>query len=260
MTSNPLRDLKLDRPLVCFDLESTGLSIISDRIIQLGYIKYTAGEKQPVTANLLFNPEMPIPASATAVHGLTDQDVLQAPRFKDQAQELLDIFSDCYYSGFNVAGFDLLLLKQEFLRAGLNFSYRSADVIDTKTIYHHFEPRTLSSAYQYYCQKEHKEAHDALADAQAAADILAAQVKRYGATEIQAIQQGNGYESFDSEGKFYWKDEQLYFSFSKHKHRALAEVVEQEPTFLEWMLGADFSPEVKQIVKDALQGKFPTKK
>lgn len=258
MNLNPLEALDLERPLVCFDLESTGLSINGDRIIQLAYIKYEPDIKQPKTAEFLFNPEMPIPSAATAVHGLTDQSVLQAPRFKDKAPELFEIFNNCYYSGFNVAGFDLLLLKQEFLRAGIAFSYRSSDVIDTKTIYHYFEPRTLASAYQYYCQKDHSEAHDALADTQAAAEILASQVKRYGADKIKEIQTKSGYDFFDSEGKFYWKDEQLYFAFSKHKHRSLAEIVTQEPAFLDWMLTADFSDEIKKIVKEALQGKFPT--
>lgn len=259
MSSNPLRDLNLERPLIFFDIESTGLSIVNDRIIQLAYIKYFPGKAKPEEATFLFNPEIPIPPAASAIHGLTDGMVLKAPSFKSKAETLLSIFSDCYYSGFNIAGFDMLLLKQEFLRAGLPFSYRSTDIIDTKTIYHYFEPRTLSSAYKYYCKKDHAEAHDALADTQVAADVLKAQIKRYGADEIKSIQNRVTHDFFDSEGKFYWKDEQLCFSFSKHKHRTLAEVVEKEPAFLEWMMTADFSDEVKQIIKDALQGKYPAR-
>lgn len=259
MPSNSLKDLQLDRPLIFFDIESTGLSIVNDRIIQLAYIKYFPGKVKPEEATFLLNPEMPIPPAASAVHGLTDNMVIGAPLFRSKAETLLSIFSDCYYSGFNIAGFDMLLLKQEFMRAGVSFSYRSTDIIDSKTIYHHFEPRTLSSAYKYYCKKEHAEAHDALADTQVAVEVLKAQIKQYGAEEIKSIQNRATYDFFDSEGKFYWKDEQLCFSFSKHKHRPLVEMVEKERAFLEWMITADFSDEVKQIIKDALKGKYPTR-
>ncbi len=153
MPSYLLDELQLERPLIFFDLETTGLSLVTDRIIQLAYIKYEPGKARAKKVNVVFNPEMPIPPSSTEVHGFKDSDVRSAPIFKNKADELLTIFENCYYSGFNVAGFDLLLLKQEFSRAGLTFSYRYSDILDTKTIYHHFEPRTLSSAYRYYCKK-----------------------------------------------------------------------------------------------------------
>ncbi len=259
MPTHLLDELQLDRPLIFFDLETTGLSLITDRIIQLAYIKYEPGKARPKKVNLVFNPEMPIPPSSTAVHGFTDSDVRSAPLFKTKAEELLTVFNNCYYSGFNIAGFDLLLLKQEFFRCNLTFSYRHSDILDTKTIYHYFEPRTLASAYKYYCHKNHVDAHDALADTQVTVDILKAQTKQYGVEKIKTLQNQSAYDFFDSEGKFYWKDEQLHFSFSKHRHRSLVEIAEQDPTFLEWILDKDFSEEIKMIIKDALKGKFPAR-
>jgi DNA polymerase-3 subunit epsilon len=259
MPSTVISKLGLERPIIFFDTETTGLNIQNDRIIQLAYMKYLPDSDKCSQEILYFNPEMPIPPFATAVHGITDDQVQDAPLFKDKAKELLEIFSNCFYSGFNIAGFDLLLLRQEFSRAGENFSYQNADIIDSKTIFHNFEQRNLASAYSFYCNKEHAEAHDAMADTRVSAEVLAAQIDRYGAEEIKQVQINSTQDNFDIDGRFYWKDGQLYFSFSKHRHRSLAEVAEKEPTFLDWMLAQDFSDEVKGAVKGALKGKFPTR-
>lgn len=259
MPANIIEKLGLDRPLLFFDTETTGLNIMNDRIIQLAYIKYSLGKKEPEREIILFNPEMPIPASASAIHGIFDVDVAEAPIFKDEAKRLLELFLGCYFSGFNIAGYDLLLLRQEFLRAGETFSYHGSDIIDSKTIFHNFEQRNLSAAYQFYCGKDHNEAHDAMADTLAAAEVLAAQIERYGAEEVKGVQGKSNQDYFDADGRFYWKDEQVCFSFSKHKHRTLAEVVEKEPTFLDWMLAHDFSDEVKTLIKNALKGKYPAR-
>ena len=259
MPSNVIEKLGLDRPLVFFDTETTGLNIMNDRIIQLAYIKYSSGSQKPESATLLFNPEMPIPPSATFVHGITDDQVAGAPLFKEKAHELSEIFSNCYLSGFNIAGFDLLILRQEFARLGEPFLYQNSDIIDSKTIFHTFEQRNLTAAYKFYCDKDHGEAHDAMADTVAAAEVLAAQIERYGAEEVKQVQNKSTQDYFDKDGRFYWKDEQVCFSFSKHKHRTLAEVVEKEPTFLDWMLAQDFSQEVKTLIKNALKGKYPAR-
>lgn len=259
MSSTIITKLGLDRPLVFFDTETTGLNILHDRIIQLGYIKYIPGVKEAEKVTLFFNPEMPIPVSSTAVHGITDAQVENAPLFKDEAKKLLEIFSNCYFSGFNISSYDLPLLRQEFLRAGEAFSFQSSDIIDSKTIFHAFEQRNLSAAYQFYCGKELTEAHDAMVDSLASAEVLMAQIDRYGAKEIMEVQAKYSQDFFDADGKFYWKDGQVCFAFSKHKHRSLAEVMEKEPTFLDWMLAQDFSEEVRTLIKNALKGKFPTR-
>ncbi len=251
--------LGLDRPLLFFDTETTGLSIRNDRIIQIGYAKYFPGGAEVLEASMLFNPQQPIPAGATAIHGISDADVREAPLFSEKAQELFDLFKDCYLSGFNISGFDLPLIKEEFARAGLAFSYKSEDIIDAKVIYHCLEPRTLSSAYKYYCGKAHDEAHDALGDVKASAEVLYAQLEMYGLEKLKKAQSEGSVDRVDSEGKFYWRDGRAHFSFSKFRHQPLEKVWESEPGFLEWMLTADFSDEVKGIIKDMLAGKAPKK-
>ncbi len=258
MPSNLATALKLERPLVVFDTETTGLSMTTDRIIQLAYIKHFP-DGSVTEAKFLFNPQMPIPPSSTAIHGLTDEMVAEAPTFQDKAGELKEIFNGCIFSGFNVSGFDLPLLRQEFIRAGYTFSYKGEDILDTKTIYHFFEPRTLTSAYAYYCNKDHSDSHDAMADTVAAAEVMAAQIKRYGADEVKRVQSNAMQEYVDGDQKFYWKDEEIYFSFSKFKHQPLRKVIETDRGFVEWILTADFSDEIKKLMKDALAGKFPTR-
>ncbi len=259
MKKNIVIRLGLDRPLVCFDTETTGLSITADRIVELAYIKHFPDGREPVKETLRFNPGMPIPKAASDVHGITDEDVADCPKFYEKAADLFEVFKDCAYSGFNVINYDLPLLRQEFVRAGFGFDYRAIDVIDSKIVYHAMEPRTLSSAYKYYCNAELHDAHGALADATAAAEVLSAQVERYGAEKIAQIHAESAVDYVDVDGKFYWKDGQACFSFSKFKHQPLAKVYENEPTFLQWMLNADFSDETKEIVRNALKGKFPTR-
>lgn len=256
MSSNLVSLLNLDRPLVVFDTETTGLSVLSDRIIELAYIKYFPDGREE-RADILLNPEQPIPPASTTIHGISDADVADAPTFKDKADELLGVFKDAMFSGFNVSGFDLPMLRQEFKRAGCNFSYRAEDILDTKTIYHFFEPRTLASAYKYYCNEEHADSHNALSDTVAAAEVMAAQIQRYGADKIKEVQANLTPEYVDGEQKFYWQGEEVCFAFSKFKHQPLRKVVESDRGFVEWITTADFSDEVKKIVRDALKGKFP---
>lgn len=260
MPAHPLKELNLDRPLVFFDLETTGLSMLDDRIVQLAYIKYLPGSSKPEKATFVFNPEIPISPSASAVHGFKDSDVRSAPLFRTHAKELFDVFNDCFFGGFNIIGFDLPLLRQEFLRAGEQFNYKGEDIIDAKVVYHFFESRTLTDAYRYYCDKEYMEAHDALADTSAAAEILFEQIKRYGVEGVQKARQDKMIDYVDRDCRFYWRDGEIVFAFSKHRNRPLAQVAAQEPGFLEWMLSQDFSDEVKEIITEALAGKLRSKK
>lgn len=254
--------ISLDKPLVVFDLETTGLSVNLDRIVEIAYLKIRP-DGEIIKGDLLLNPEMKIPAEAFAIHGISDEKVKGQPTFKDKAEELFNIFNDCSYSGFNVFNFDLPMLKREFLRVGLDFDYSSAKIIDAKVIYHKMEPRDLAAAYKFYCKKEHVEAHNALADVEATAEILTKQLEKYEETRdwdfIYKIHHAADDRFVDTDRKFYWRSGEAYFSFSKHKDRPLEEVARTDRGFLEWILASDFSEETKDIVRKALNGELPKK-
>lgn len=249
---------KLDKPLVIFDLETTGLALAYDRIIELAFVKIMPNGRV-MEKDMFFNPEIEIPSEVTAIHGIKQEDVAEKPLFRDQVQEIWDIFNDCYYGGFNVVNFDLPMLRREFLRAGYDFNFTRKQIIDSKIIYHAMEPRDLSAAYKYYCQKEMVNAHSALADVHASADILDQQLKKYDYQLIRQIGEAPDDRYVDEEKRFYWRSGEAYLNFSKHKDRSLAEVAHSDPGFLQWILGADFSLETKNIVERALQGDFPRK-
>lgn len=255
--------LSPEKPIIIFDLETTGLIMTMDRIVEIAYIKIFPNGKV-VKEDIFLNPEMKISEESIAVHGISDEQVADKPTFKDKAQEFWEIFSNCYYSGFNVISFDLPLLKREFVRVGMDFQYTSNDIIDAKTIFHSMEQRTLSAAYKFYCGKEHVDAHNALADVEVSAEVLVSQIEKYkGILDwdfINKIHSGSDTDRYvDVDRKFYWRDGEAYFSFSKFKDSPLKKVAETEVGFLNWMLGADFSEETKSIVKKALEGEFPKK-
>ncbi|MDA3840544.1 MAG: 3'-5' exonuclease [Patescibacteria group bacterium] len=256
--------LKLDKPIIIFDLETTGLIMTMDRIIEIAYIKIFPNGKV-VKEDIYLNPEMKISEESMAVHGITDEQVADKPTFKDKAQEFWDIFANSYYGGFNVIGFDLPLLKREFVRVGMDFEYTNDDIVDSKTIFHEMEKRTLSAAYNFYCGKEHVDAHNALADVEVSAEVLIGQIEQYKDILdwefINKIHNNSNSDRFvDNDRKFYWRDGEAYFSFSKFKDTPLKKVAETETGFLNWIIGADFSEETKDIVKKALSGEFPKKK
>lgn len=261
-TKNITQLISLDKSLVIFDLETTGLSVNLDRIIEIAYLKIWL-DGSVLKGDLLLNPEISIPAEASAIHGISDEQVKDQPTFKDKAGELWEIFNGGAYSGFNVMAFDLPLLKREFLRVGLDFDYANAKIIDAKVIYHFMEPRTLAAAYKFYCKKEHTEAHNALADVEATAKILASQLKKYSQIRdwnfIHRIHHGSDGRFVDNDRKFYWRSGEAYFSFSKYKDRPLYEIAAEDPGFLNWILSADFSEETKEIIRKALEGEMPKK-
>jgi DNA polymerase-3 subunit epsilon len=254
--------LELKKPLIIFDLETTGLIMSTDRIIEIAYLKIFP-DGRVIRDDLFLNPEMNITAEASAVHGLKNEDVAMMPKFKEKAAELWEVFRDCYYSGFNVVGFDLPLLKREFLRFGYDFVYVKKDIIDAKQIYHFMEPRTLSAAYKFYCGKEHIDAHSAIADVEVTAEILEKQLETYREVAdwefINKIHTANDDKYVDNERKFYWREGEAYFTFSKFRDQSLESVARTEPGFLNWILTADFSEEVKSIVRKAMLGEFPKK-
>jgi len=252
--------IKLKKPLVIFDLETTGLALNMDKIIEIAFSKIKpSGHIQ--SDDIFLNPEMKISEEAAAVHGIADEDVADKPTFREKAQELWDIFNDCYYGGFNIINFDLPILRREFLRAGMDFNYEVDHIIDSKVIYHYMEPRTLSAAYRHYCNKDHVNSHNALADVEATTEILESQLDIYQEIRdwkfINEIHTAQDDRYVDNDRKFYWRNSEAYFAFSKYRDTPLSEVARTEPSFLEWILTADFSEETKTIVKRALIGIFP---
>ncbi|MBU4347677.1 3'-5' exonuclease [Patescibacteria group bacterium] len=268
--SDPLKKiiklLKLDKPLVIFDVETTGSAISEDKIVELAFIKIWP-DGRIKKEEMILNPEIPISPEASTIHGLADQDVDDKPTFRQVAQELWEIFNDCYYAGFNVMNFDLMILRREFIRIGMHFDYETSRIIDSKVLFQYLAPSTLSAAYEFYCRKDYKQEHTALGDVEVAAEILIRQLERYKEVRdwefVNKIHQApdNPSELFiDNTRKFYWRRGEAYFAFSKHRDKSLAQVAEDDPKFLKWILSADFSDETKNIVREALKNRFAKKK
>lgn len=247
--------LKLDKPLVIFDLETTGPSVSTDKIIQLAYIKIWPDGRAKEDF-MFFNPEIEIPRIASELCGVTDKNVAHEPKFKERAQELWDIFNNCYYGGFNVMNFDLMVLRREFIRVGIDFDYKTSQIIDSRVIFRFMVPRNLSSGYKYFCNKEFQVEKNALSNIEASAEILLKQLERYSEFDnldfINHMHQDFGEEVSDNSRKVYWKNGKVYLSFSKYKDKPLFEVAQEDPEFLKWMLEENFTKEIKAIVREVL--------
>lgn len=255
--------LKLDKPLVIFDLETTGLSIFVDKIVEIAYLKIMPNGVV-FKKEFLLNPGMEIPEESIEIHGITNDDVAGAPTFKQKSLELWDVFHDCYYGGFNVIYFDLPMLRREFIRVGMDFNYDVSQIIDAKRIYQYMEPRTLAGAYKYYCGKEHKYAHSAMSDVEVTTEVFNKQLEKYKEIrDIEFIKKIHSEPSeifIDNEKKFYWRYGKAHFAFSKYRDESLESVAKTDPGFLDWILSADFSERIKDIIRGALKGEFPKKK
>lgn len=256
-----MENLKLRRPLAFVDLESTGTSPFSDRVVEIAILKISPDGAEDFRCKQV-NPGVPIPAEATAVHGITDADVADEPPFRAYARSLNEFLSDCDIAGFNVARFDLPMLEAEFRRAGVAFSREGRAVIDAMAIFHQKEPRDLAAAVRLYCGRDFPEAHSSEDDVRAAADVLRAQLERYDdlPRDVEALHELlNPVDPswIDPDGKLRWADGAPVIAFGQHKGRTLQDLAAAEPDYLEWMLGQDFSPEVMEIIREALNGKFP---
>ena len=246
--------LKLDRPLVFFDLETTGINIHTDRIVEISYVKVLPdGTHQDYEQRL--NPGIPIPAASTAVHHISDEDVKDKPTFADIAPELMATFDNCDIAGFNSNKFDIPLLMKEFERAGYNFNLKDRNLIDVQTIYHRLEQRTLSAAYKFYCGEELVGAHGALADTMATYKVLMAQLDKYPETEEFgndmaklarfSVQGGN----VDLSGRLSKNDHgELVFNFGKYRGRSVEEVFKKDPGYYAWIMQGDFAKDTKDIL------------
>ncbi len=253
--------LRLTRPMVSFDLETTGLDIASDRIVEICCVKLHIDGRREVRTQRL-NPGRPIAPQATAVHGITDADVAGSPRFEQAAADLHAFFVGCDLTGFNIEHFDLPLLTNEFGRAGRTFPAPDTKVIDSFRIFTMREPRDLSAALRFYCNRELTAAHHAEADALAAADVLLAQVDRYsdlpsGVEGLHAVCRPPDW--LDGQGKIVWVDDEATISFGKNKGKSLRLLVENDPSYLQWICRGNFAPDTIEIVRAALQGVFPSK-
>lgn len=257
--------LALDKPLVIFDIETTGTSPAQDRIIQMAAIKIQPDGSEE-EFEWLVNPGCAIPEDSTAVHGIKDEDVIFAPSFSELAQEILTIFKGADLGGYNAAKFDIPLLINEFKRVGIDFDMQQRKIIDPFVIYRMMEPKTLEKAYQFYCQKTLEGAHSALPDTRAAWEVLKSQVNFYPELPktIDAINQycqelGLRGNSFESSGRLAWVSGEVSINFGKNKGRSLKELAKVDRGYLEWVISQDFSEEVKQTIREALTGKFPQK-
>jgi len=254
--------MQLQRPLVVFDLETTGTDRASDRILEFGaVILQPDGTRR--THALRIHPGRPIPPESTRVHHIRDEDVAGCPPFAAVAHELLALFEGADIGGYNVLDFDLPLLAAEFARCKLAFPPPGAQVIDSKVIYFLRERRTLADAVRFYCGRELQDAHAALADAQASADVLLAQVAHY--PDLPRTPEGlaafcstppAGY--VDRGRKFAWRNGVAVCDFgTKHRGRPLQDIVATDASFLNWILGADFPEHTKLVVREALAGRLP---
>jgi DNA polymerase III subunit epsilon len=261
--SKIVETLGLDRPLIIFDIETTGPLISTDKIIEIAYLKIWSNDKVK-REDIYINPEMPIDKEAGTVHGLTDDNLVDKPNFYDKAQELFDVFNDCYYGGFNIINFDLPILRREFVRVGMDFEYAPERIIDAREIFRYLEPKNLAAAYSHYCRKEIKQKPGAMGDTEITAEVLLAQMEKYQDLMqldfIKKIYTPSGEAYHDNSQKFYWRKGETYFSFSQYKDQKVTDVAITDPEFLGWMLANDFSSETKAIIKQALEKKSKEQK
>ena len=254
--------MKLSRPLVILDLETTGIWIEKDRIIEIAMIRCIPDGEQAVYEKKV-NPGMPIPPGATEVTGITDTDVKNAPHFKEIAKEVAAFLENADLGGFNLERFDLPLLAREFSESGIAFNWNNRAIYDAQKIYHLNEKRDLSAAYFFYCNKELINAHSALADTQATLEVLRSQIEKYGQGDrcievLRSFDYRKKTEFLDGDKRFRWWNGELYMMFGKYARRkTLREVAQTDRPYLEWILAQDFSDEVKGIVANALKGNFP---
>lgn len=240
--------LLLKRPLAVIDLETTGTNVATDRIIEIAIIKVFP-DKTTQSKVKRINPGMPIPAGSSAIHGIKDEDVKDAPLFKNVANEFKQFLENCDLAGYNSNRFDIPLLVEEFLRAEVSFDVSKRKFVDVQRIFHLMEKRTLAAAYKFYCDKQLENAHSAEADAMATYEILEAQLARYEhlQEDIDSLATFTKEEDYiDFARRFVMQGGQEVFNFGKYKGRPVREVLKAEPQYYDWMMKADFPLNTKQ--------------
>ena len=265
--------LNLKKPLVIFDLETTGINTSKDRIVEIACVKVmpdgqviTKPEKPGSENRFIINPEVPIPTESSAVHGIYDEHVQDKPTFKQIAKSLFKFLHDCDLAGFNSNRFDIPLLAEEFMRVGVDFSMEGRNVIDVQVIFHMMEKRTLSAGYKFYCGKDLPDAHEALPDTMATYEILKAQIERYTGVQVED-EKGKLIEPVQNDMEVLHKtsqrnkiadfagrlvydtDEDVCLNFGKFKGQKLKDVFEKERGYYAWMMKGDFSLFTKKVLK-----------
>lgn len=255
-------ELKLTRPICFFDLETTGIDVAKDKIVEISILKiYPNGNKESKT--WLVNPGMPIPPKTSAIHGITDEKVAGEPTFTALSPQIYQMIKDADLAGFNSDRFDIPLLAEELLRAGVDFDMKNRVTVDVQTIFHKMEQRTLAAGYKFYCGKDLDNAHSAAADTEATYEILKAQLERYEELENDigflsefSLRKKNadfaGLLSFDENGE-------EIFSFGKHKGNKVSDVFDKEPGYYSWMQNADFPLYTKKVLTAIKLRKLNTK-
>ena len=254
-------NLNLKTPIAFFDLESTGINISTDRIVEISILKVHPNGRQEIKTSLI-NPTIPIPAETSAIHGIYDKDVKDSPTFKTLSREFQQFLEGADLAGFNVLKFDIPLLVEEFLRAGIDFDIEKRNILDSQKIFHMMEKRNLSAAYKFYCGKTLENAHSAEADTVASYEVFKAQMERYDGDEAEDLQ-GNRLGVFQNDmkkihsllnekmvdlaGRFIFNDNgEECFNFGKHKGKTIENVLKEEPSYYEWMMKGDFPLDTKR--------------
>lgn len=244
--------LNLKRPIIFFDLETTGLDIAKDRIVELCYIRVEPNGNEEARS-MRINPEMHIPEVASSVHGITDDDVKDCPTFADVVPQLAATFEGCDLAGFNSNRFDLPLLAEEFMKAGVNIDLSHVQAIDVQNIYHKLEKRTLAAAYKFYCGRDLENAHSALADTQATYEVLQAQLDHY-PNDLQndvdfLAEFSRMNRNIDFAGRFVYDESgKELINFGKYKGKAIKDVLSRDPGYYSWIMQGDFTLNTKQVL------------
>lgn len=244
--------LKVDRPIIFFDLETTGVNVCHDKIVMIGYVKvYPDGHEDRKT--IYVNPGRHIPEEATAIHHITDDDVKDCPTFREIAPKLKETFEGCDFAGFNSNHFDVPMLVEEMLNAGMDFDISKSRLVDVQNIYHKLEPRTLSAAYKYYCHKDLEGAHSAANDAEATYQVMMAQLDMYpdklknDVGELASFSKMN--DNVDLAGRIVRGAGGVpVFNFGKYKGRPVADVLARDPGYYSWIQHGDFPQDTKLIL------------
>ena len=256
-------ELNLKNPIVFFDLETTGINMIADRIVEISILKVNPNGTEECKTRRI-NPGMPIPPQSTAIHGITDEDVKDCPTFKEIAKSLAAMIEGCDLAGYNSNRFDIPMLVEEFLRAGVEIDLNKRKFVDVQTIFHKMEQRTLSAAYKFYCDKDLENAHSSEADTLATYEVLKAQLDRYPNLQND-IRFLSGFSSFTNNVDFagrmiYDKDDEILFNFGKYKGQKVKDVFEKDPSYYSWMMNGEFPLNTKKILTEIKLNTFQKQK
>lgn len=245
--------LNLKRPLAIFDLETTGVDFVKDRIVELSVIRINPDQTRE-QKTMRLNPTIPIPIESSQIHGIYDEDVAMSPTFKEVAQELFDFMDPCDFAGFNSNRFDIPVLLEEFIRAGLWMDIESRNLIDIYRLYTLMEKRDLTTAYKFYCGKDLSNAHSAAADTEATMEVMIAQLQHYPndlKNDMRFLHDFSNDERYlDSGRRFIYQNGKPTFNFGKHKGKSVEAVLKEEPSYYNWMLNGDFPEHTKRKFRE----------